>query len=38
MKILRERILQDGRCLEGGILKVESQSQSNGKAERHHQC
>ena len=24
MKILRERILQDGRCLEGGILKVDS--------------
>ena len=24
MKILHERILQDGRCLEGGILKVDS--------------
>ena len=24
MKVLRERILQDGRCLEGGILKVDS--------------
>ncbi|MBO7417491.1 MAG: xanthine phosphoribosyltransferase [Bacteroidaceae bacterium] len=24
MKILQERILQDGRCLEGGILKVDS--------------
>ena len=24
MKALKERILKDGRCLEGGILKVDS--------------
>ena len=24
MKALKERILQDGRCLEGGILKVDN--------------
>jgi len=24
MELLRERILQDGRCFEGGILKVDS--------------
>jgi hypothetical protein len=23
MKVLRERIMQDGRCLDGGILKVD---------------
>ena len=23
MKVLRDRIMQDGRCLEGGILKVD---------------
>ena len=24
MKLLKERILQDGKCFEGGILKVDS--------------